>query len=205
MKRTFNLAIREWEWVDENPVSRVSKKRLNNQVDRWLSTEEEKRLLEASPGWLSDIIVFALNTGIRQDEILDLRGPYVDLARKTVTVMLSKNGERRTIPLNEVAFKVLKAKSKVRFLKSDHVFTSRIGTRLEKRNLARAFYKAMNKAGVENFRFHDLRHTFATRLVQAGVELYTVAKLLGHKDVRTTQRYAHHTTESLRGVVNVLV
>ena len=72
------------------------------------------------------------------------------------------------------------------------------------RNLLRAYYDARKKAGLEDVRFHDLRHTFATRLVQAGVDLYTVAKLLGHKDIRMTQRYAHHNSESLRHGVDIL-
>ncbi len=204
IKRAFNLAIREWEWVDKNPVSRVSRERFNNQIDRWLSSKEEARLLEASPGWLREVIVFALNTGMRQGEILDLRWPYVDRGKRTAAVMRSKNGDRRTIPLNEAALGVLALKSKVRHIKSDYVFASKVGTRLEKRNLARAFYQAMDRAVVEDFRFHDLRHTFATRLAQAGVDIYTIAKLLGHKDIRMTQRYAHHSTESLRGGVDVL-
>jgi len=141
---------------------------------------------------------------MRQGEILDLRWRYVDLSKRTAAVMRSKNGERRTIPLNATAVGVLEAGSKVRHIRSDYVFASKAGTRLEKRNVARAFYQAMDRAGVEEFRFHDLRHTFATRLAQAGVDLYTVAKILGHKDIRITQRYAHHSTESLRAGVEVL-
>ncbi|MBE9528525.1 MAG: site-specific integrase, partial [Proteobacteria bacterium] len=204
MKRAFNLAVREWEWVDKNPNHRVSKERYNNTIDRWLSFEEEKRLLRACPDWLQLIVIFALNTGMRQGEILDLRWSYVDLSRRTATVMRSKNGERRTLPLNEQALEVLRAKGKVRHLKNDYVFASQTGTRVIKRNLARAFSQAREKAVVEEFRFHDLRHTFATRLAHAGVDLYTVAKLLGHKDIRMTQRYAHHSVESLRSGVDVL-
>jgi integrase len=204
LKRAFNLAIREWEWTEKNPVARVSRERFNNTIDRWLSYEEEYRLFEACPVWLLQIVVFALNTGMRQGEILDLRWTYVDLFRKTATIMQSKNGERRTIPLNQNALTVLKARAKVKHLKDVHVFASKVGTRKEKRNLARAFYQAMEKAQVEEFRFHDLRHTFATRLVHAGVDLYKVSKLLGHKDIRMTQRYAHHYPESLRDGVEVL-
>jgi integrase len=204
MKRSFNLAVREWEWVKDNPLTKVSRERFNNQVDRWLSRGEEARLLKHSPEWLERIMAFAINTGMRQGEILDLRWPFVDLSRRTATIMLSKNGERRTIPLNDNAMDVMKTQAKVRHLSSDYVFTSRTGTRLEKRNLVRAFHQAVSRGKVEDFRFHDLRHTFATRLAQAGVDIYTIAKLLGHKDIRMTQRYAHHSTESLRGGVEVL-
>lgn len=204
LKRAFNLAVKEWEWCKDNPVSKISGERFNNQIDRWLSHKEEERLLTACPGWLKGIIIFALNTGMRQGEILDLEWPHVDLFRKTITIMRSKNGERRTLPLNQSALEVLKSRAKVRHIKGNHVFVSQSGTRIIQRNLLRAFYPAMETAKIENFRFHDLRHTFATRLVQAGVDLYTVSKLLGHKDVRMTQRYAHHCPESLRGGVEVL-
>ena len=204
LKRAFNLAVREWEWCRDNPVSRVSRERFNNQVERWLSPEEESRLLAVCPEWLKDIIIFAMNTGMRQGEILGIEWSHVDLFRKTATVMRSKNGERRTIPLNQSALEVLKSKAKVRHIMSSYVFTSKIGTRIDQANLLKAFYKTLEKAKIENFRFHDLRHTFATRLVQAGIDLYKVAKLLGHKDIRMTQRYSHHYPESLRDGVEVL-
>ncbi len=204
LRRAFNLAVREWEWCSDNPVSRITRERFNNQIDRWLSPEEEKRLQTECQEWLREIVVFALNTGMRQGEILDLKWPSVDLFRKTATIMRSKNGERRTIPLNQAALEVLKSKAKVRHIKSDYVFSSGNGTRIIERNLQRAFGKALEKAEIQDFRFHDLRHTFATRLVQSGIDLYTVAKLLGHKDIRMTQRYAHHCPESLRSGVEVL-
>lgn len=204
MKRAFNLAVKEWEWCKDNPVSRVSKERFNNQIERWLSHDEELRLLPVCTEWLRKIIIFALNTGMRQGEILDLEWPQVDLFRKTATIMRSKNGERRTLPLNQSALDVLKFSSKVRHLKSNYVFVNQNGARIIQSNLLRAFYTAMKKAEIQSFRFHDLRHTFATRLVQAGVDVYTVSKLLGHKDIRMTQRYAHHCPESLRGGIEVL-
>ncbi|MCC6502695.1 MAG: site-specific integrase [Deltaproteobacteria bacterium] len=204
LKRSFNLAVKEWEWLRDNPVSRVSRERFNNQIDRWLTLEEEEKLLEACPDWLKQIVTFALNVGMRQGEILDLRWPYIDLFRKTATVMESKNGEKRTVPLNQKAHEVLISQSKIRHIKSDYVFVTSVGTRIGKRNLARPFTVAVAKAGIQKFRFHDLRHTFATRLIQSGIDIYTVAKLLGHKDIRMTQRYAHHSTESLRIGVEVL-
>ncbi len=204
LRRAFNLAVREWEWCSTNPVSRISRERFNNQIDRWLSPEEEKRLHASCQEWLREIVIFALNTGMRQGEILDLKWPCVDLFRKTVTIMRSKNGERRTIPLNQAALEVLKSKARIRHIKSDYVFSSGNGTMIIGRNLQRAFCKALEKAKIKEFRFHDLRHTFATRLVQSGIDLYTVAKLLGHKDIRMTQRYAHHCPESLRSGVEVL-
>lgn len=204
LKRVFNLAVKEWEWIHHNPVARVSKEKFNNQIDRWLSSDEEKRLLNAGSDWLRAIVIFALNTGMRQGEILSLKWPYVSLSRKTVTVMESKNGEKRSIPLNRSALEILTTQFKRNHLKSLYVFASKVGTRILKGNIARAFYKAMEYGKVENFRFHDLRHTFATRLAQGGIDIYKIAKLLGHKDIRMTQRYAHHCTDSLRSGVEYL-
>lgn len=182
-----------------------------------MTLEEEKRLLDEcviyATGernvqvphyWLQEIVFFDLNTGMRMDEVLSLEWPHVDLFRKTVTVMRSKNGEKRTIPLNRNAFELLKAKGKVRDIRSKYVFASETGTKIDDRNLRRGFYDALDRAGIEDFRFHDLRHTFATRLAQAGIDLYKIAKLLGHKTIAMTQRYSHHYPESLRDGVEVL-
>ena len=204
LKRAFNLAVYEWEWIEKNPVARISKEKFNNEVERWLSFDEEKSLLNSCSEPLKSIVIIALNTGMRQHEILDLEWQNVDLSRKIATIIRSKNGEIRSIPLNHRAFNVLCSGANLRPLKSKYVFSSSAGTRIERRNLLRDFYKARKKAKLENFRFHDLRHTFATRLVQAGIDIYTVSKLLGHKDIRMTQRYSHHCPESLRSSVEVL-
>ncbi|OGQ50784.1 MAG: hypothetical protein A3J24_01550 [Deltaproteobacteria bacterium RIFCSPLOWO2_02_FULL_53_8] len=217
LRHAFNLAIREWEWVKDNPATRVSKDKVDNARDRWLTIEEEERLLNASVlyatgeknvkiphYWAQEIVIVALNTGMRQDEILSLRWPDVDLFRKTVAIIRSKNGEKRTIPMSQRVFELLKEKARVRNIRSDLVFASEAGTKIHDRNLRRAFFNALERSGIADFKFHDLRHTFATRLVQAGVDLYTVSKLLGHKDIKMSQRYAHHCPESLRSGVAVL-
>lgn len=128
----------------------------------------------------------------------------VDLFRKTVTVFRSKNGERRTIPINGLVLNVLRRIVKVRSVKSDYVFPSETYTLLDDSHLRRAFRGAMKLCRIENFHFHDLRHTFATRLVQSGIDLYKVQCLLGHKSSIMTQRYAHHYPESLREGVEIL-
>jgi integrase len=204
LKKAFNLAMREWEWCHQNPVSRVSMEKENNKRDRWLNSEEEGRLLASCAPWLQDLVTFALNTGMRMGEILELTWRGVDFNRRTVTVFRSKNGERRTIPANQAVLTVLKSKAKVRSLATDRVFCSKAFTPIESGHLRRAFRLALKKAAIEDFHFHDLRHTFATTLVQNGIDLYKVQQLLGHKSPIMTQRYAHHYPESLRDGVEIL-
>ncbi|NIO03983.1 MAG: tyrosine-type recombinase/integrase [Proteobacteria bacterium] len=204
LRRAFNIALREWEWCETNPVTRVSLERPNNRRDRWLTLEEEQKLLEACPKWLEEIILFALNTGMRLGEILSLTWRGVDLSRKAVTAFKSKNKEKRTIPFNRATYDLLKAKGKVRSIKTDLVFHTKAYTPIDKCNVGRAFRIAVKRAGMQNFRFHDLRHTFATRLIQNGRDIYKVQSLLGHKTPIMTQRYAHHYPESLREAVEVL-
>lgn len=204
LKKAFNLARREWEWCDDNPVCLVSMEQEHNTRDRWLTADEEARIVSAAPAWLRELMVFAIHTGMRQGEILGLTWAGVDLFRRTVTVFKSKNGERRTIPLNQTALGLLKQKAGSRSLDTELVFPSEAQTRLNASNISRSLSLALEKAKMTDFHFHDLRHTCATRMVQAGVDLYKVQRLLGHKSPIMTQRYAHHYPESLRSGVEAL-
>ena len=128
LSKAFNLAMKEWEWIKENPVSKVPKEK-EDKRDRWLSGDEERRLLENSPQWLRDIIVFALHTGLRQDELLSLQWSRVNLFSKTIIIQETKNGKPRTIPLLEIPCNILIEKAKVRNLKNDLVFLSNATTK----------------------------------------------------------------------------
>ena len=204
LSHAFTLALKEWEWVSENPVQKVSREKVRNQIERWLSPEEEVRLLAASPSWLQEIIRLALYTGLRQGELLSLQWSQVDLFRRTLTILEQKNGAKDTLPLNASALEVLKERARVRSNTTDQIFFNRAGHRIDARDLLRTFYPARKQANLPAFRFHDLRHTFATRLVQAGVDLYAVQKLGRWKTIAMVMRYAHHYPESLRAGVEVL-
>lgn len=205
MKHMYSVAVREWEWTRDNPVKRVKMEKENPPKDRWLAYEEEERLLKACPDWLKEIVIFALNTGLRQGDILSILWKDVDLENGIILLNISKIGTRDSIPLNSIVWDLLRRKASERtHLSSDYVFPSEAGTRMDGGNLRTDFMKALKKAGVKDFRFHDLRHTFATRLVQNGVDLYMVQRLMHHKQIQTTMRYAHHYRESLRAGVKVL-
>ena len=135
MSHAFNLAIKEWEWVKENPVTKVSKEKVNNLIERWLTLEEQKNLLASSPKWLQEIILLAVNTGLRQSEILDLKWPRVDLSRKTITILEQKNQGKDTLPLNEGALEVLRKRLQVRRGETEYVFHTRNATRITPKNL----------------------------------------------------------------------
>jgi integrase len=200
MRRMFNVARREWKWTKDNPVADLSFAVGNrNARERWLSADEEKLLLEkaTNPCWLRSLLVVALHTGMRKGEILNLTWKDVDFVRRLIRVMKSKNGEKRSIPMSQTLLMTLKGSGKIVEI-SGRVFP------IADRSLREAFSKTLEKAGIEDFHFHDLRHTFATRLIQNGVDLYKVKELLGHKTIVMAMRYAHHYPESLRSSIEVL-
>jgi integrase len=182
---------------------------LDNGRDRWLRHEEERLLLEKAtrPSYLRDLIIFAIHTGCRRGEILSLTWQdNIDLFRRTVKVEISKrkkkdkgniNKKYKVIPMSETLFQMLLRRSKIMHI-SGWVFP------ISSSSARHAFDEAVKRAGIEDFHFHDMRHTFATRLIQAGVNLYAVKELLGHESINTTARYAHHYPESLRPSVMFL-
>jgi site-specific recombinase XerD len=204
LSKAFNLAIREWEWLRDNPASRVPKDKENNERDRWLTKDDEKKILDNSPEWLREIIIFNLNTGLRLQELLSLEWSRVNLLRRTILIQETKNGSPKTLPLNKIALEVLNQRSKVKSIKNDLVFFNSNGKKINPHVLRTSFYTVLSKVGIDNLWLHDLRRTFATRLAQAGVDLYKISKLLGHKDIKMTQRYAHHCPDSLRDGVEIL-
>ncbi len=180
-----------------------------NARDPWLTEDEESRLFTVAVSWVRELVTFAIHTGMRRGEILALTWAGVNFTRRTVTVFQSKNGERRTIPVNLTVLDLLAQKraqrsGTTRILEHDFVFVSQSCTPIDSSNLRRRFVSYLKAAQITDFHSHDLRHTFATRLVQAGVDLYKVQRLLGHKSPSMTQRYAHHYPESLRDGVEVL-
>ncbi|MGA2956684.1 MAG: tyrosine-type recombinase/integrase [Thermodesulfobacteriota bacterium] len=208
MKHAFNIALKEWEWVNQNPVLRVSMEREPPSRDRWLTFEEEKKLLAISSPWLQEIITFAVETGCRREEMLSLGWRSVDLLKRTAVIFGKKTGDRRTIPLTQRAFEVIEARarvrSNVRSINQDLIFTHPEGQRVNINTLRKVFNAALRRAKIEGFRFHDLRHTFASRLAQSGVDPYAIQRLMGHKTFTTTQRYAHHNSESLKVGIKAL-
>lgn len=182
LKAILNKAYREGRLAVVPPFPRIKP---SQGRCRWLTPEEETRLLNAAASHLRPLIAFAVDTGGRRSEILKLDWRNVDLARGLVTFVKTKNGEDRAIRLTDRAKAVLAA---LEPKENGPVFT--YGGKQMKDNNS-SFARARRIAGIGDFRFHDLRHTFASRLVQQGVSLYEVMHLTGHKSVSMVQRYAH--------------
>jgi integrase len=203
LKRMFAKAL-DWDLITEDVLKRVRKaKQLKGEKTRlrYLSEEEAERLIFNCDKNLKPIVITALNTGMRKSEILKLTWDRVDLKNRLILLDKTKNGERREIPVNDTLYNALSGLT--RHLKTDYVFYNP-ETLKPYYDLKRSFGVALRKSHILDFRFHDLRHTFASRLVMKGIDLTTVKELLGHKDVKMTLRYAHLSKPHIRNAVNVL-
>jgi len=166
--------------------------------NRWLTVREEARLFAAAAPHLKSLIRFAVDTGGRRGELLRLDWRYVDLDQKRVAFPDTKNGEDRSVRLCKRAEQTLRDLGPK---DSGPVFTFQ-GKAIK--CIKKGFDAARTRAGVEDIRFHDLRHTFASRLVQGGVLLYEVMNLTGHKSLEMVQRYAHLAPDFQTRAISVL-
>ena len=194
LKHSFSQAVK-WGLTDKNPAQSVGMLRETPRT-RYLTYKEEDRLLSACPQWMGEIVLFALHSGMRQGEILSLLWADIDLTQKAILVRQSKNGRPRSIPMNRVIFDLLSSKEKGQPL--ERVFP------VNQNTLSKTFHSLCQELGIEDFRFHDMRHSFSTRLSQSGCNVFQIMSLLGHKSLSMTARYSHFNTESLRSVVNQL-
>jgi integrase len=206
LRRIFNIAINEWEYCKDNPASKVMRTlgKADNKRVRYLTSDETSRLYLALPSWLRPIVTIARHTGLRRTNIIELTWDQVNFKNKVLTVSKTKNGEPIGIPLTETALETLSARLKIRHLRKSFVFCDGQGNPFTPDMVTTAFRRACRRAAIENFRFHDLRHDFASKLIQSGVDIYTIRELLGHKDLRMTVRYSHLAPENLRTAVSVL-
>ena len=199
--KVFSLAI-DYGVTDTNPCQKVKKLREDNRRTRYLLDEEENRLLSALTGLRSHLrpmVIVALGTGMRRGDHFKLRWGQVDFQRNVVHVPNSKTGKDYDVPMNRDVRDVLLRLRRER-ANSDFVFVNP-KTGQPYTSLKTAFGKACRLAGIENLRWHDLRHTFGTRLGEAGFPESVIAELMGHSSVSTTRRYTHGTERSKRAAV----
>jgi integrase len=193
-----------WEYLSRNQIENIKPLKERPGRTRFLSIEEVEKLLEACTfqearselgrGYLRSFVLIALNTGMRRNEILGLSRKSVDWQNHMVTLANTKNGEARHIYLNDTAIETLRS------------LPARIDTErlfpFGPWQITMAFSRAAKRAGIEDFRLHDLRHTFASYQAMAGVQARGLQALLGHKDNRMTMRYSHLADAYLRDAVN---
>jgi integrase len=189
----FSIAVNEWGWLDDSPMRKVSKLKEPRGRVRYLSDNERERLLTACRKSESEdlyvAVVLALSTGARRMEIWGMRWPQVDFNRQTITLHDTKNGERRVLPLAGHAFELMRQRAKVRRLDSDLVFPGK--KKALPIDLRTPFETALQRAGIDDFRWHDLRHSTASYLAMNGATLAEIAEVLGHKTLAMVKRYAH--------------
>lgn len=199
LKRLFKLAA-EWDLIDRSPAAGVKLHQQDNARSRFLSENEELRLLTSSSPNLRAVIRFAILTGLRKGEIIGLRWHDIDLTRCQLVIHAARaKGKRsRHVPLNDSAFEILK-RLPAPVSPDALVFPNQVGRPME--NLHHHFRRAARAAGLKGVSFHTLRHTFASRIVMATGSLVEARELLGHRDYRVTLRYAHLTDAHLRKAI----
>jgi integrase len=202
LKRMFNVAI-TWGKAKDNPMKQVKLySECDNLKERILSPDEEARLLANSPEHLVPILIVALNTGMRRGEILGLPWEQVDLKAKEIKVMRTKSGKPRVVDINSHLFETLLGLKK-QDRNGQYVFLNP-NTGRPYGKLRRSFETACGKARIRDLRFHDLRHTFASWLVERGADIIRVKELLGHSTVRITERYLHSNRDERKRAVELL-
>lgn len=220
LSHAFNVAVKEWEWLPASPMTKVKKPKVANGRVRYLTSDELERLRAAarlSPNrFLAPVIEIAIATGMRQGELMGLRWRDVllddDDQHALILLEETKNGERRGVPLTGqglVAFKSLRdahRQSNRGAVKADELLfpSSAVPKPHEKpkpMELRSAWNTVLKKAGIEDFRFHDLRHTTASYLAMEGATAPEIAEVLGHKDLQMVKRYAHLSKAHITGVL----
>lgn len=204
MRHCLNLAV-DWELIEKNPAKRIRLFHVDNRVERLLSDRELKELLHVlktdENKMVCMIALFLLSTGARLNEALLGQWHHISLANKTwrIPASNSKSKRIRSVPLNNSAIKILQQLGTEG--KSEYLFvSSTTGKRMK--YIHKVWSRIRKKAGLPNLRLHDLRHQYASFLVNSGRSLYEVQQILGHSSPTITQRYAHLSTRSLQNAAD---
>ncbi len=198
LSHAFTIAVKEWGWLEDNPMRKVTKPKESRGRVRFLSDDERIRLLkvckESSSPYLYIVVVLALSTGMRQGEIMGLTWDTVDLSQGRAILHETKNGERRAVAITGHALEVLKDLNKIRRIDCNLLFPakeSRPQKPQKPMDLRTPWETAVKKAELQDFHFHDLRHSTASYLAMNGASLAEIAEVLGHKTLQMVKRYAH--------------
>ncbi|HIJ95050.1 MAG TPA: site-specific integrase [Desulfuromonadales bacterium] len=206
LSHVFTRAVKTWRWIDKTPFTQIEKETEPKGRVRYLSDDERNRLLDACKSsdnkHLYLIVLLAIATGARKNEIMGLSWENVSFDLKRIILIDTKNGDTRAVPLAGEAFKLLKEHSKVRRIDTPLVFP-RPGAKGKEESMAirRAWDNAIVTAKIDNFRFHDLRHSCASYLAMNGASMAEIAAVLGHRTLEMAKRYAHISEQHTLSVI----
>jgi integrase len=196
--------MKEWGWVEDSPTRKVQKPKEPRGRVRFLDDEERQKLMRACKNndevFLYPIVVLALSTGARRAEILGLTWGDIDLQRKVAVLHQTKNNERRALPLAGPALQCIKELAEMRRIDTRLLFPDKSGKKPIQ--LRTPWGKALKEAEIENFKFHDLRHSAASYLAMSGASLAEIAEVLGHKTLQMVKRYSHLSEQHTANVVS---
>jgi integrase len=196
LSHMFTMALK-WGMVRTNPMKDVSTFGAKKNRIRFLEAHEIDRLLDSCDELLKPIVTTALQSGMRMQELLGLRWEDVDLANRVITLNETKSGKAQHVLVNSVLKELLcEHKASER---GDYVFGGEEG--LSDQRVRRMFQRVVKRAGIRDFRFHDLRHTFASHLVMSGWDIITVKELMRHSNITMTMKYAHLSRDHKRRAI----
>jgi integrase len=202
LSHAFSVAMKEWEWLEDSPMKKITKQKEPKGRVRFLSDEEREKLLhvckESQNPYLFTVVTLALSTGARKDEIMSLTWKDVDIAKEVIQLTETKNGERRALPLKGLALELVR--KLVRRLDTNLLFPSKENLK-KPMDIRKPWESALKKSEIEDFKFHDLRHSAASYLAMNGATLAEIAEVLGHKTLQMVKRYAHLSHQHTAGVV----
>jgi integrase len=204
IKHLLRLAHEEWNLIPESPAKTLTLKKLGIKLPpgrvRYLHPDELITLLENCPAWLRPIVILGIATGLRRGNIINLRWQEYYERERRLIIQKTKNGEMIIVHLNDIGLLGL-TMAEAQFGRS---LIGRIFPYITEDQVSMAFRRACEKAGIEDFRFHDLRHTNASWLRMSGADIHTIAVMLGHKDIRMTMRYSHLSSDFLASAARQL-
>jgi integrase len=205
IKAAMNTAIR-WKYLNANPLADITPARAEETSPTYFTKQDFRGLLNAiTEEWLRELVVFAALTGMRRGELVNLRWEDVDLRHRLIFIQSNptfrtKQGKRRVVPMSDVVFNLLSAKAER--VRCEYIFHLK-GFKISDDHASKKLKSYVRVVGLDGkLHFHSLRHTFASWLVQDGVSLYEVQKLLGHSNIAVTQVYSHLQPERLHNTVN---
>lgn len=201
----LSYAYKTLEWIELNPMSKITKYTEPKGRVRYLEVDEIKKLIEetkkSTNPMLYPVVALALTTGARKNEVLNLKWADVNLETGTAILHKTKNGERRVLTLLPRAIAVLHELEHAKG-SAEYIFHAARNTGAEHpANIRAGWYTALCNTGITDFKFHDLRHTFASHFMMNGGKLSELSEILGHKDLKMTIRYAHLSNKYKREVV----